>query len=187
MSGTRPARVDKRAVTTRNNIARAVIRLGAERGVDRLTVGELARAAGVSRSTFYAHYGSLEDYLSRSFATMLEQMAAHAAREAGRGSGQLLHARTIAEHVAGAPGYVAVISRSRFRPRMLLAGEERMRRHFEGRLAELRPGLPAAERAAIARFAAGGFIALLRDWMESGLALPPDEFCRRAEALVDRL
>jgi AcrR family transcriptional regulator len=186
MSDRRCARVDRRAIRTRNNLARAVIRLGQERGVDRLTVGELSRVAGVSRSAFYAHYGSLEDYLSRSFAAMLENLAANAQHRAGRDDRRLLQCELILDHVAAAPKYVAVISRSRHRPRMLLAGEERLRRHVEARLLEQRPHLANAARCDIARFVSGGFIAMLRHWMESGMATPPEVFRSRFESLIDR-
>lgn len=187
MSDSRRARVDRRAIRTRNNIARAVIRLGQELGLDRLTVGQLSEAAGVSRSTFYAHYGSLEDYLSRSFATMLENMAAHAEHRAGPADQRLLQCELILDHVAAAPGYVAVISQSRYRPRMLIAGEERLRRVLEARLQVFRPRLTAGARSDAARFVAGGFIAMLRHWMESGMTTPPAEFRARFEALIDRI
>ena len=184
MSDSRSARIDRRSARTRNDIARAVIRLGQERGVDRLTVGELSRAAGVSRSTFYAHFGSLEDYLLRSFGTMLEQMAAHAERLAGEEDRRLLQCELILDHVAGAPGYVSVISRSKYRPRMLLAGEQRLQRHVEARIQRLRPRLTKPERTELAHFVAAGFIAALRRWMESGMKQSPVEFRHRFESLI---
>ncbi len=187
MSDSRSARVDRRAIRTRNSIARAVIRLGQELGVDRLTVRDLSQAAGVSRSTFYAHYGSLEDYLSRSFAAMLENMAMHAEHRAGPDDQRVLQCELILEHIAAAPGYVAVISRSRYRPRMLIAGEERLRRVVERRLELFRPRLTPVARSDAARFVAGGFVAMLRHWMESGMATTPGEFRTRFEALIDRI
>lgn len=183
----KPTAIDERAMRTRNRIATAVIKLGQQRGVDRLTVGELAREAGVSRSTFYSHFGSLEDYLSTSFANMVERMAAHSAVKAGDGDAQLVHVRVILDHVAGAPGYVAAISKSRYRQQMFLAGEQRLRRHIEARLEALRPRTTPPERRALARFIAAGFIGLLRDWMESGLRQSPAEVEAQFQAIVARL
>jgi AcrR family transcriptional regulator len=179
--------IDERALRTRSNIARAVIRIGQERGVDDLTVGELAREAGISRSTFYAHFGSLEQYLSQSFANMVEGMAAHDAREAGPDDQRILHVRRILDHVAAAGRYADEITQSRHRPRMLAAGEERLRRQVEGRLARLRPTLAESERAALARFVAAGFIALLRSWMERGRRQSPEAVQRQFEAITARL
>jgi len=181
------AAIDERVQRTRTNIARAVIRIGQERGVDDLTVGQLAREAGISRSTFYAHFGSFEHYLAQSFANMVEGMAAHAAREAGPDDRRILHVRHILEHVAAAGRYADEISQSRHRPRMLAAGEERLRRYIDGRLVSLRPHLAESDRAALARFVASGFIALLRSWMERGRKQSPEAVQQQFEAIIDRL
>jgi AcrR family transcriptional regulator len=179
--------IDERVFRTRNNIARAVIRIGRERGVDSLTVGELAREAGISRSTFYAHFGSLEHYLSRSFAAMVEGMAAQGAREAGPGDMRMLHVRRILDHVAAAGAYAHAISRSRHRPRMLAAGEERLRHYLDIRLTAIRPHLSESDRGALARFVAAGFIATLRCWMERGMAQSPEAMQRQFEDITGRL
>jgi AcrR family transcriptional regulator len=179
--------IDERALRTRSNIARAVIRIGQERGVDDLTVGELAREAGIGRSTFYAHFGSLEEYLSQSFANMVEGMAAHDAHEAGPADRRILHVRRILDHIAAAGRYADEISQSRHRPRMLAAGEERLRRHVESRLARLRPHLAESDRAALARFVASGFISVLRSWMERGRKQPAEAMQQQFEAIIDRL
>lgn len=180
------AAIDQRAIRTRNRIASAVIRLGSKRGVDSLTVGEIAREAGISRSTFYAHFGNLEQYFAQSFSNMLASMVAHAAAENPAGS-EILPVRKILEHVAGAPDYVAAISRSKYRPKMFAAGEERLTKQVELRLAARQPDLAADERAAAARFIAAGFLGLLRGWMEGGMRRPREAFERDFAALTHAL
>jgi AcrR family transcriptional regulator len=184
---TKAARIDERAVRTRNNIARAVVRLGTQRGVDRLTVGELAQEAGVSRSTFYAHFGSLGDYLAQSFGNMVAGHAAKAAHEAGPGDRRLLHIGLILDHVAAAPGFVAALSRSRYRPQMLLNGEEKLSRLVESHLRSIHPEMGQLQRVALARFVAAGFIGMLRDWMASGMRQSKGEFERQFGAIIERL
>ena len=179
--------IDERVLRTRTNIARAVIRIGQERGVDDLTVGELAREAGISRSTFYAHFGSLQQYLAQSFAYMIEGHAAHGARAAGPADTRLLHIRPILDHVYGAGRFADAIAHSRHRARMLAAGEEGLRRHVGRRLIALRPGLNDSERATLARFVAAGFIAMLRSWMERGRREAPEEVQRQFEEIIARL
>lgn len=185
MSGKSPM-IDRRAFQTRNSIASAVIRLGPQRGVDSLTVGEIAREAGISRSTFYAHFGSLEQYFAQSFGNMLAGMAARASAENPAGE-ELLPVRRILEHVSAAPDYVAAISRSKYRPKMFAAGEERLAKHVEKCLVRQRPDVPPTERAATARFVAAGFLGMLRNWMEGGMRRPPNDFERDFAALVGRL
>lgn len=48
----KPPKIDKRANRTRGALARAMIELGGTQGVDAVKAGDLARQAGVSRSTF---------------------------------------------------------------------------------------------------------------------------------------
>lgn len=176
--------IDERVLRTRNSIAHAVIRLGQEQGVDRLTVGQLSREAGISRSTFYSHFGSLEHYLAQSFATMVEGCALHEAGQAGPGDRRLLHVRMILDHAASAPRYAAQISKSRHRPAMLLAGEDSLSSHVERRLQMLRPALSGPDRSVLARFVAAGFIGLFRDWMTSGMKRSPETVERQFGALI---
>lgn len=177
---------DRRVLRTRNRIAAAIIWLGQERPVDSITVGQLSRRAGISRSTFYAHFASLEDYLANSFADMVERAVQCAATDPQHAQ-QILPIRLVLEHVASAPRFVASISLSRYRPRMLAEGEKRLTRLLELRLSEQRPGLSVRERSALGGFVAAAFIGMLRQWMESGMKRPPEQFRREFEALVARL
>ena len=181
-----PASIDRRSLRTRNRIAEAIIQLGQERPIDAITVGELSRTAGISRSTFYAHFGSLGDYLANSFAGMVER-SVHLAASDPLDARQILPVRRVVDHVASAPRYVASVSASRYRPRMFAEGERRLTRLDELRLRELRPGQSERERAALAGFVAAAFIGMLRQWMESGMKRPPDQFRSDFEELVARL
>ncbi|WP_310468872.1 TetR/AcrR family transcriptional regulator [Sphingomonas sp.] len=179
--------IDERALRTRNSLAAAVIRLGPRRGVDRITVGELASEAGISRSTFYAHFGSFEQYLAQSFATMVERMAAHGAAQSPGSDAPLLCTQYILSHVYGAPEFVAAAAGSRHRAAMFAAGEQRLTAHLEARLRVVRPALERRRRVALARFVAAGFIGLLRDWMEQGMPRSPDELRGDFEAMTAAL
>jgi AcrR family transcriptional regulator len=167
-------RVDRRVADSRNRIAAAIIDLGQRHPIDSLTVGRLATHAGVSRSTFYAHFASLGDYLERSFGNMVEAHARRAGAEP-QNSRQLLAVNSILAHVSNAPKYAAAISRSKYRPRMFAEGERRLAIVADEKLRELRPDLNAARRSAMATFVAGGFIGTLRNWMEGGLVRPCGE------------
>ena len=183
MSGNGRA-IDQRALRTRNNIALAMIRLGTQRELDSITVGQLSREAGISRSTFYAHFPNIEEYLAQSFANMLVRMAEH---QANGTPDPLMPIAPILAHVASAPDYVAAVSRSKHRPAMFRRGEERLTRFLEDRLAAYRPSVGRAERAATARFVSAGFVGMLRDWMETGMRRSATEFERDFIGLVGRL
>ena len=177
-------KVDRRVADSRNRIANAIIDLGQHHPIDRLTIGQLTAHAGVSRSTFYAHFAGLGDYLERSFGNMIEGHARVAAQEA---PSQVFAVESILGHISKAPRFVAAINDSKHRPRMLAEGERRLAIVAGENLRELRPDLPAGRRIAMATFAAGGFMGMLRTWMESGLARPCEELAADFESLIAAL
>ena len=187
MSGNsrRGAPPDRRALRTRAALGQALMTLGTERGVDAVTVGELTRRAGVGRSTFYAHYADKGDFLAASFVGMISMMERRAAAEPGRDD--VLPTRQILAHVGEAGGFAAAVLRSRELPRMLAAGEARLRQIAEANLAERAPGLAPDRRRDLAVFLAGGFMGLLRWWMETGLRREPAQMQAAWRALAEPL
>jgi AcrR family transcriptional regulator len=181
--------IDRRALSTRNSIARAIIAMGQRRPLESITVRQLAAEAGISRSTFYAHFNSLEHYLTQSYALMLER----GARLSGDMPGceaKPLAVRAILDHVAAQAGYAAATKDSRFRPLMARAGEQRLRQVAASNLARLRPDLSEVERDQAATFIAGGFMAMLHAWIANGLRETPEmvntAFERLSAAVVER-
>jgi AcrR family transcriptional regulator len=57
------APIDRRAFKTRQALHQTLIRLIGERDYDEITVADIAEAANVGRSTFYAHYTDKDDLL----------------------------------------------------------------------------------------------------------------------------
>lgn len=55
--------MDRRTLRTRQALHQALIRLVLERGYDQVTVADIADAANVGRSTFYAHFTDKDDLL----------------------------------------------------------------------------------------------------------------------------
>jgi AcrR family transcriptional regulator len=175
------ARIDERARRTRLAIAQAMIALGREQAIDSISVGLLSRRAGIGRSTFYAHYASLGDYLAQSYAGMLEQYALQGSAEP-EGEGKVLAVHHILAHIYSAGRFVGAVAQSRERPRMLAGGEDSLRRVAESNLARLRPRLTEAERRAAATFIAGGLMGLMRTWMDNGMRETPDQIRAAFEA-----
>ena len=173
--------IDRRSQSTRDAIGRAFLKLGGMRDVDRLNVGELVREAGVARSTFYAHYRGLDDYLARSFALML---AGFARRERSQA---ILPVRDILAHVAAAgEGAGRLVADHRF-PAMMIKGERALRQVASERLAVCRPELSEIERRTLATVISAGFLSMLRDWLEQGRSVSADQLALRFEAVETRL
>jgi len=173
--------IDRRVRSTRNALGRALLSLGGIKDVDRLSVGQLARAAGIGRSTFYGHYRGLDDYLARSFATMLASMAR--AEE----SDKVLPVRAIVAHVAAAGDGATRLAKGRHFATMMIEGEAALRRVAGDRLAARHPDLADVDRRALATVLAAGFLAMLRDCLDQGRPVASDEVVRRFEEVEARL
>ncbi|HKR24080.1 MAG TPA: helix-turn-helix domain-containing protein [Allosphingosinicella sp.] len=158
---------------TRAALAHALLRLSGTIGLEALTVADLVREAGISRSTFYAHFTGKADFVSRSFAGMIQLCALHDA------AGHLLPSRPLALHMAGQRAFSEAFARWAEFQLVLRAGEVQLRRIALANLAARRPDLAPGDREAAAAFLAGGLMGLLKSWIESGLGSPPERIHAR--------
>src|SRR5262245_59351734 len=169
-----PAGADARTQRTRRLLAEALMSLGAEGDVDAIAVGALASEAGVSRSTFYEHFASKDDFLVRSFVDMLAGTErAWAQHHPDRAD--ILPSRPLFHHVASAGEFVRSMVKSEAYLRQMAAGEVKLREIAEANLKRRMPDWSADRRREAAIFIAGGFIAMMRWWMESGLKQSPEK------------
>jgi len=163
--------IDQRSARTRDQLAQALIALGQAGDIDALGVGDIARTAGVGRSTFYAHFKDRDDFFRRSFAGMIGLCDARARED---GSDEILPVGHLMNHIAGNRSFAASVARSRALELMLLAGEARLRHIAEARLEAIRPDLPGKARRQMAVFLAGGLVGQMRLWLASGGTGSPD-------------
>jgi len=171
--------VDPRAERVRTLLRDAAFALAHERPVDELTVGEIVARAGVSRQVFYQHFTDRDDAVANAFT-----MAFAAATTDISGDARARIARLFdfaAEH------------RSMYRNIVPSAVTQRVVTAFR---AELQPaceeiathGMPVVSPIAsltpesVTRFLVGGFMEVLRAWMED-----PDstDLSGRASAALD--
>lgn len=169
--------IDRRARRTRALLADALIELGGEGGVDGIEVGDLVAAAGVARSTFYAHYSGKDDFLVASFVNLLV-MAEEALRAKYPDSEDIVPSAPLFAHVAQAGDFARSVAKSDIFPRQMEAGEAKMRAIAEGNIARRMPHWPAERRRETAIYIAAGFIGLLRWWMTTGLRQSPEHMQR---------
>jgi len=176
------ARIDKRAKRTRELLADALLALGAASAIDDLAVGDLAEGAGVSRSTFYQHFASKDDFLVRSWVNLL-QATEDACAQRFPDRADIIASKPLFHHVAQARDFVRSLIRSEIYPRQMATGEEKLRAIAESNLARRMPHWSKERRRETAIYIAGGFVGLLRWWMESGLKRSPEDM----QAAFERL
>jgi AcrR family transcriptional regulator len=176
------ANIDKRARRTRELLAEALLTLGAENALDDLAVGDFAGEAGVSRSTFYQHFASKDDFLVKSWIALLDAIeVAYAKHYPDRLD--IIASRPLFEHVAAAGDFVRSLVHSEIYPRQMAAGEEKLRDIAEANLRRRMPHWRKQRCRETAIYIAGGFVGLLRWWMESELKRSPEEM----QAAFERL
>lgn len=177
--------IDRRAQRTRQLLALALLELGAEHGIDDLDVQSLADAAGVGRSTFYAHYADKDDFLARSFERLLDMLET-AESKADPARTALAPSRKLFAHVADARDFAAQINRSETHRTMLAAGELKLRQIITGNITRLVPHWTETQRTETAIYVAAGLMGLMRWWIDSGLKQTPEAMHATFERLAER-
>ncbi|MGD1876043.1 MAG: TetR/AcrR family transcriptional regulator [Kiloniellaceae bacterium] len=76
---------ESRGARTQEKIEQVTLALFADKGVDRTTIGDIARAAGIAEGTIYRHYPSKEELIWQLFSANYLRLAARlAGQQAGR-------------------------------------------------------------------------------------------------------
>lgn len=158
--------MDPRIARTRRSLREALFALTRERGLDDISVSDIADRAGVNRSTYYQHYSDKNMLLVEALDAVLEDAIGPEA-ELSEDSGQrilLEYLRHVSEHAAlyrallGAQGSAAVQVGMQQRVQAILVGisERDTREPFVG--------LPRCVGAAAV---AGAGVAVIRVWLET--------------------
>jgi AcrR family transcriptional regulator len=87
--------MDRRTLRTRQALHQALIRLVLERGYDQVTVADIADAANVGRSTFYAHFTDKDDLLRHGISYLSAMLKEPPDKE----TGPLGFSRFLTEHL----------------------------------------------------------------------------------------
>src|SRR6267378_3302723 len=157
--------VDPRAERVRTRLREAAFALAHERQVDRMTVGDIVARASVSRQVFYQHFTDRDDAVASAFTAAFAAATAHTAAVGDARARIFRLFDFAAEH------------RSMYRNIVPSAVTQRVVTAFR---AELQPAcvqiakqsMPVVSPIAsltpesVTRFLVGGFMEVLRSWME---------------------
>lgn len=154
---------DPRAERVRARLRDAAFALAHERPVDRLTVGDIVARAEVSRQVFYQHFRDRDDAVAFAFSAAFASATADLVGDPGARIVALFDfaARHRAMYRNIVPSAVTLRVVAAFRAELFPACEE-----------IAAAGMPAVTTvasltpAAVTRFLVGGFMEVLRSWME---------------------
>src|SRR5690606_15118949 len=71
--GCQTRNVDPRIARTRRSLQEALFELARERGLDEISVADIAERAGVNRSSFYQHYSDKDTLLADAIDAVVEE------------------------------------------------------------------------------------------------------------------
>ena len=165
---------DARVARTRDRLGDALIALLLAKPFDEITVEEVLTRAGVSRSTFYAHYRDKNDLFLSDVDDFFAQMSTLLARR-GDLSPRVAPVAELFSHVADSPHFHRVVAASGRMHDVTELGQAHFARTIEERLARgPRAGaMPKGERTALACALAGALFSLLFSWIRQGATVAP--------------
>ena len=156
-----------------------------EKPFDQIKVQDVLDRAGVSRSTFYAHFRDKTDLFLSDSDEFLEGMAMALSRF-GCKSERVAPVQELFAHIAEVrPFYSALIESGKINDVWEL-GREHFARGIAERLAQIPKsrGMSPEHRAAIAQGLAGSLVSLLTWWVQHGMRPSPEEMDKLFHKLV---
>ena len=167
----------ERTTRTREDIKRALKTLLGTKRLTEITIAEVSREAGVSRSTYYAHYRNLGDVyeeLVLDFQVDVQTLPEHFDCETCRGATEIV---PFCEKIRHAGSYAGVVEDPRFFPTWLALIEGDVRQEYLARLE--RAGLTRQQALAVFRFHMSGCLAVAQASRES------DESWKEIQRVLD--
>lgn len=169
---------DRRVRRTRQTLHETLMRLTVERGYDEISVADIAEAANVGRSTFYAHFTDKDDLLRSTVGTLrIALMQEHAAAGInGTSTDRMLgFSRFMTAHLAEQRVLYRALMRGRAGPIMM----DFMRHALCDILrSELAPGTKSTnadlDDELAVQFLVGGYMSVLTWWLDRGGKEPPE-------------
>lgn len=162
--------IDKRSKRTRNAIETALLRLIEERGYDLVGVNDICEEAGVSRSTFYAHYANKHD-LKRSRLRHLRLALDNHSDDTQRGDHSL--ERALFEHAATYRSHYRALVQGGVAAAALETVRNIVADAIRTKLTSSK--IDAKSREAAVHFLAAGYVGLLTRWLDSDATMPPPD------------
>ena len=165
------AKMDRRALRTRDALGDALVGLMQERPFKSITVQDVLDRAKVGRSTFYTHYRDKDDLFLSDVEDFWEMMSSMLERS-GEDSNRVAPVRELFGHVAEAKVFREALVASGKVHDVMELGQGQFARSIEQRLIKLsaaQQGVVPGQFAAAAHALAGALFSSLSWWIDRGM------------------
>jgi len=169
-------KIDRRVERTRQSLQNALSELILEKGYEKVTVQEVIDRANVGRSTFYAHFESLDQLLLSGFEPLRAQFEDFlSGAEFDHESPWALSLTMFQEVQKQKGGYITLTHVQKFLYGYLLD-------HLKGQLPKRNKNIPPE---LLAHYVASSFIALMTWWIDNEYPLTPEKMNEIYRQLVE--
>jgi AcrR family transcriptional regulator len=168
---------DPRVARSTYQLGDALVQLILERDFTDITVEDILRRAGVSRSTFYAHYRNKNDVLYSSYERMfgiMERALDHAPSGITR-TLRVVPVTEFCEHLGDSSKLVVALQQSGQMDEMWDLALGFISAMIERRIAPKESPAPTLPPSLIARMLAGAFLEMVRWWVERPASSSPQQ------------
>ncbi|MGV3708552.1 MAG: TetR/AcrR family transcriptional regulator [Gemmatimonas sp.] len=168
---------DPRVARSTYQLGDALVQLILEQDFSDITVEDILRRAGVSRSTFYAHYRNKNDVLYSSYERMFGIME-RALDRAPSGIARTLRVVPVTEfceHLGESNKLVVALQQSGQMEELWDLALGFIAAMIERRIAPDGPSAPSLPPSLIARMLAGAFLEMVRWWIERPASSNPQQ------------
>jgi AcrR family transcriptional regulator len=177
--------VDRRTQRTRQALHQALIGLILERDYDEITVADIAEAANVGRSTFYAHFVDKDDLLRSGAdhmrAILIQEHRSDAAPDDPAERRALGFSRFMTTHMQEQLKLYRALVRGRAGTIMM----ERLAAYLADIVrAELKASTGGPPPEVTVQFVVGAYMSVLTWWLDRGAREPAEELDRAFRALA---
>lgn len=167
-------KTDRRILRTRDTLGDALVKLMHEKNFDDITVQEVLDRAGVSRSTFYAHYADKDDLFLSDVEDFLQKCSTTLDRH-GASPKRLAPVQEFFSHIREWHDFYTALVKSGKANDVRTLAQGFFAPSIEERLKAANVEMDPVRRAARAHALAGSLFALLDWWIDRGMKVSSTE------------
>lgn len=174
-------RTSRRVRYTKMVIRQSLLALLETRPIERITVTDICAKADINRGTFYAHYSDPHDLLARIEQELLDKITQSLTRSSIANSRAVIREllTLIAEERDLCKSLFSEFGDKDFLKKILDLSRDKTMESWSTHVKDI----PLAKLEMVYAFSANGSIAVVQQWLQSGMGESPDELAQ----LIDQL
>lgn len=182
-------KIDHRVLMTKMLLRQSFFTLLSQKDFEGITVTELCQEAGINRGTFYAHYQDMDDLLrsieNEIFLSLTEAICAyppHGGDDEGKSPRTLFEA--IYSFFNQYPDMLPLLLGQNVESALLIKIVDAGFPVFHDEYVAVHPHADKEQLQDTYSFVSGGFVALLKSWLQNGRKVDVTDIARKTEQLV---